>query len=351
MLIRKDIYPTFKSPQKQEILENQINIVFEVFKELFSSKESLINYINNFKKPDTAELFIEIGLLYRFAKFQYCPDCGRKLKECPECKKQLELPSFTVLTIILSLIERLSRKLKKHMEFINWVEKDGIIRKYDKKFESKEIMGIKELIQSMKQEYLEDYGSATKITRFFIESLNDDGKIEFVKSIRYAKKVPNLFPRFPSYENMTIDEIFKSFQEEEKQIRFATKIDVKKYVEENRIESIYKALPICFNEETYWECYSIGYDGTGLGFCDNLEPCCLQCNKKMLDEKFEETIKTIYDWRSDWVHGERLPPIIELMPLVDTYKKKPIIVELTTNKLKSVFERMLKEYFDKQQRV
>jgi len=70
----------------------------------------------------------------------------------------------------------------------------------------------------------------------------------------------------------------------------------------------------------------------------------------MLDEYFRETIKTIYDWRSKFVHGERLPPISEVALRGDIYKRKPVIIELTTTRLKTVFERMLKKYFDKYQR-
>ena len=73
-------------------------------------------------------------------------------------------------------------------------------------------------------------------------------------------------------------------------------------------------------------------------------------DKDMLDEVFKETIKTLYDWRSEFVHGERLPPITEFASLYDLYDGKPIIVELTTSQLRPIFEAMVKRYFDAQQK-
>ncbi|MCJ7632676.1 hypothetical protein MUP77_09840 [Candidatus Bathyarchaeota archaeon] len=67
----------------------------------------------------------------------------------------------------------------------------------------------------------------------------------------------------------------------------------------------------------------------------------------MLDKCFEDTIRTIYDWRSKLVHGERLPPVTEIAMVSDIYENEPIIVTLTISELKPLFERMITRYFDR----
>jgi len=130
---------------------------------------------------------------------------------------------------------------------------------------------------------------------------------------------------------------------------FKSDEDVKRFVASNNYKMTWEALPICFNEKEYWKCYGRDFYGRGTGYCRYNYNCQLSSNKELLDKCFSKIVKTLYDWRSEFVHNARIPPIRETAMLGGIYKEKPIIVELTTTELKPVFERMLKRYFDQHQ--
>lgn len=112
----------------------------------------------------------------------------------------------------------------------------------------------------------------------------------------------------------------------------------------------WEALPICFDEKNLLQCYSRDFYGQGQGYCHYNYLCRLDKDAKVLDECFKETVRTVYDWRSKFVHDMKIPPIRETSMLSDFYNNKSVIIELTTKELKPIFERMLKRYFDQFQK-
>jgi len=209
----------------------------------------------------------------------------------------------------------------------------------------------------LRERWRQEYGSVTKITDFFNKFLTKEEKVEFVKSIKYFRKVPELPPtRMDSIEGKTPEEANRIFEEwnktieEERQLSFKTDEDVKNYVKNRNFKKTWEPLPVCFDMNHYWKCYSRNPYGQGIGYCHYNFYCPLVHDEDMLKECFRKTVATVYDWRSKFVHEARLPPIKEVAMLGGIYKKKSIIVELTTTKLKPVFERMLKRYFDQYQK-
>lgn len=359
MKIREDMYPWAKSIERDRIFQGLAKLAFETFTGLFSSEDDVIIYINNFEKPKIAERFIEIGEFYHFAKFYYCPKCfpSKRIENCPECKKSFELPAYTVLIMMLSIMESLSLGLADFIDFFDWVNKKEIVRDYQTLMKSGGVKGYKNLVQSLRKRWSEEYGSVTKVTDFFKKFLTKEEKVEFVKSIKYLKKVPELPPRKigrikgkRKKEAMEILDAWKKTVEKERQILFKTDEDVKAYVKSRNFKKTREALPICFDEEHYWKCYGRHFYGQGIGYCYQVHECRLISEKDLLEKCFVKTVKTIYDWRSMFVHEAKLPPIREVAMLGEIYKGKSIIVELTTTKLKPVFEKMLKRYFDQHQK-
>lgn len=358
MKIREDIFPKIEA---QDILQGLANLAFQSFRGLFSSKDDVIQYINSFENPKIALLFLEVGEYYYFAKFYYCPNCfpSKKIENCSYCKKPFEMPAYIVLIMIISIMEQLSamerqsRRFNEYMDFFDWTGKKEIITGYQANVESGKIEDFGEFVSTLREDWRRDYGSVTKITEFFEKFLNKEEKIEFVKSIKYLIKAPELPPKhMGSIEGKTIEKTFANWREtieKENQILFTTDEDVKKYVE-NSSKTTWEALPICFDEEQYWKCYSIDSYGHGLGYCRYECYCPVIHDERLLNRCFNKIVKTIYDWRSAFVHKIRIPPIREVATIGDFYENKHMVVELTTTKLKPIFEKMLKRYFDQFQK-
>ncbi len=150
--------------------------------------------------------------------------------------------------------------------------------------------------------------------------------------------------------NTSFDEIEKSVQQillKDQKIRFQSEEDVKKYVKQNGSKTAWEALPVCYDDKQYLKCYAIEYDGHGQGYCRFKYNCALLTDKEKLDRSFKDTVKTIYDWRSKFVHDVQLPPVRETAIYGAFYKNKYMVVELTTTDFKPIFERLVKKFFDK----
>ena len=104
--IRKDIFPKLEPHKAQEVLEGFVYLTHSAFKGIFPTEDSIINYIDNFKNPKIAKIFLETGKYYYYAKNYRCPTCfpSKHLEKCPNCQKPLEMPSFLVLIMIISII-------------------------------------------------------------------------------------------------------------------------------------------------------------------------------------------------------------------------------------------------------
>jgi hypothetical protein len=361
MNVREDIYPEIKGYEKlQELLQGLANVTFKAFAGIFSSKERVIEYINNFENAEIARMFVEIGEYYYHAKLYFCPLCfpPKQIEKCPHCNNDFEMPAYLVLIMVFSTMERLSRGLNEYVDFFDWVGKKETIDLYKTKFEIVNSDKIEDFVISLRSNWSEKYGSVTKISSFFREFMKKGEKIELVKSVKFMLKVPELPPaQIPNYQGKKAEEVEKMSKDwrqklnEEQQIRFGTDEDVKKYVIQNRSKLTWDALPICFNKHEYWKCYSRNPYGQGLGYCRYNYFCKLGKDECFLDKCLEKTIKILYDWRSGFVHNTKIPPINETAMHGGIYKKKSIIVDLTTSELKPVFERMLKIYFDQYQKL
>lgn len=358
MKVREDIYPEADKTKIQDILQGLARLVLQSFGTLFLSEDDIIRYINNFENPKIARQFLEIGEFYHFAKFYYCPSFGcKRIETCPNCGKPFEIPAFIVFIMIVSIMEQLSSGLKKFTNFYSWIGKKKIVDDYQKMLDSGEIRGYKELVHSLRKRWDQKYGSVTKVTKFLDNFMNKEEKVEFIKSILFLKQVPDLPPRAMrlswAQPREEVERLFEEWQrtvEKENQLSFKTDEDVKNYVKNSNLNMTKRALPECFDEKHYWKCYSRDPFGRGIGYCRYDQYCPLIHDEKMIEEHFRKTVKIIYDWRSKFVHEATLPPIREVATLGTIYKKKHMIDVLTTTKLKAIFERMVKKYFDQYQK-
>ena len=355
MEIRGDIYPDFQGPDRRTILEKQTHLISAAFQS-FRSQGEVIEYLNSLSSPKIAELFLETGTFYFSARFHYCPYCGKRFDVCPnkECNESFKMPAHVVSTMMISIMEKLSRGLGDYRDFFDWINEKNIAKKYQARLKSREIETYKELAESLRDEYRDEYGSSTKITEFFKRFLDKDEKIDFIRSIRYPKRAPDLPPRLPDIKRLTKENLGKYFQEIEKEryILFKSDEDIRKYVQRKSLKSIHHPLPDCFDEEHYWKCYSRDLNGQGYGYCHYslfAGHCRLLQDEALLDAYFRKAVQTFYDWRSEFVHDARLPPIREITDIVlDFYKrkKKHVIVEINIKKLRPTFENMFRRYFD-----
>ncbi|MCW4005250.1 MAG: hypothetical protein NWF04_01425 [Candidatus Bathyarchaeota archaeon] len=351
----EDIFP--RSTKPEQILKELADLTQSALKGIFPANEDIIKYISNFKKPQKARLFLETGRYYHLAKNYSCPICfpPKRLEKCPNCRKTLEMPSFLVLIMIISIMERLSQGEKTYQEFYTWMGTKKARKKVQDFLEKDETKKADVLIEDLRECWLKEYGSTTRITEFFKNFLTKEEKIEVVKSIRYVFKVFELPPK--SFDNSggkkEIAEILDKWEEvvnKKQEISFQSDQDIFDYIEKNDNKKTYKVLPICFNEERFLECYSRDIYGRGKGYCNYNHLCKLGKDSKILNDCFVQTVKTIYDWRSKFVHNMKIPPIRETSMVSDSYDNKLVLVELTTKSLKPVFERMIKRYFDQFQK-
>lgn len=353
MDIRRDAFSNVKD---RRLLKGLVYRTHEAFNALFSTEEEVTNYVNSFADPRIAELFLEVGDYYHSAKYYSCPNCfpPKRIEKCPHCKNAFEMPAYIVLIMIISIMEKLSLGLGNWKDFIDWLGKGEVRNEYQELLRNgEEIKGCEELISSLKKQWRKEYGSSAKITEFFGKFMIDEEKIELIKSIRYIIEAPELPPKKINSEkpstSQKAQEVFENWKqafEKEQQLMFKTDNDLKNYVKRNNFKTAWEVLPICFNRREYWKCYSKDFYGHGQGYCRLNYACSLPNDKKSLDRCFNKTIKTIYDWRSKFVHQITLPPIRETSILSSYYKGKPIIVELTIKDFRPVFEKMLKRYFD-----
>ena len=358
MEIRKDILPP--SEKAERALVAFVAITQSSLKRIFPTEDDVIKYVNNFENPEIAKLFLETGRYYHSAKNYSCPACfpPKHLEKCPNCGEILELPSFLVLIMIISIMERLSHGSKSYQDFYTWIGTREAHKKAQTFFDGDKTKELSTLIDNLRSEWLKENGSTTKITEFFQSFLTKEEKMEFIKSIRYFYEVPELPPkRMGDVEGKPakdVEEVFQKWEEEfkkEQGIRLKTEQDVFDYIKNNGDKKSWEALPICYNEQNFLDCYGRDYFGQGQGYCRYNYLCRLDKDQKLLNDCFVQTVKTIYDWRSKFVHDMRIPPIRETAILGDFYDDRMIMVELTTKELKPVFERMLKRYFDQFQKT
>jgi hypothetical protein len=352
--IRSDFYP----PEAQRYLQALAYKTQEAFPEAFPAVEDVIKYTNNFKDPKMGELFLDIGNYYNSAKYYTCPNCfpPKRIEVCPNCNSTFEMPAFIVLIMIISIMEKLasvdSSNVGSWVDFYNWVSRKEINQKYEQALKRGQITDYKQLMDALKAQYSTEYGSLTRVSSFLDTIMSAEEKQALIKSIKYIQKVPDLPPnKMPEMEpNASFEDMRKIMEqliEEDQKVTFNNEEDVKEHVKRNGSKTVWEALPVCYDNEEYWKCYAIEWDGHGHGYCRFKYDCALLTDKEKLATCFKDTIKTIYDWRSKFVHDVQLPPVRETAIYGALYKNKYVVVELTTTNFKPVFERLVKKFFDK----
>jgi hypothetical protein len=355
MDIRNDIYP---NPEAQKYLQALAYRTQEAFPTIFPTVDDVIRYVNNFKNPTIAGLFLDVGDYYNSAKFYACPKCfpPKRIETCPHCNNTFEMPAFIVLIMIISVMEKLASAdtcgVESWFDFYNWVSRKDINKSYEQTFKNKKFKDFKQLMDKLKAQYSAEFGSVNKVTNFLSKIMSTEEKRTLIKSIKYMQKVPELPPKKLSNieSSASFEEIQKKIQksiEADQKVTFASEEDVRSYVKKNCSKTAWEALPVCFEPKEYWKCYAIEFDGRGHGYCRFKYDCALLTDKEKLDKYFKNTVKTIYEWRSKFVHDVQLPPVRETAIYGGRHKGKYVIVELTTTDFKPVFERLVKKFFDK----
>jgi len=332
MDIRKDINPL---PETQKYVQSLIYRTQEAFPTIFPTVNDVIQYVNNFKSPKIAGLFLDVGNYYNSAKYYTCPKCNppKQTQTCPQCSDTLEMPPFTMLIRALSIIEKLasieSSGIESWMDFHDWVSRKDVDAEYRQVLRKGLFRDFTALIDSLKGRWSKEFANSTKVINFLKETLSPKEKQSFIKSIKYLQTVPEL----PTHESKVI---------------FANEEEIKKYVKRNYEKTSHIALPACFELIQYWKCYSTATNGVGVGYCDKSD-CPIAADKGKLDKCFKDTIKTIYEWRSKFIHDLQLPPVRENALYGVRYKGQYSVAELTTTEFKPVFENLIKKFFDNYQ--
>lgn len=303
--IRKDIFPKVKDDifeTRENFINRCINESYESLKEIFSSRNNFIEYINSLKSRKIAELFIRTSQFYLI------------------CKKYVNL-RFIKLIMIISIIERLSSRMKKYLLFKDWIFKqDRQIEYYIKRINNIDVNNFKNIIQVLKDDYHLKYGSQQNVKDFFTKYTKDNDKLKLVKNLK-PKRV-NVVYSYSSYlyKNLAIG-----------------KVKTLKELEKYNIKRGKKYMPICYN----WKLCYVNY-----GECCPDIYCKFKEDNEIKNKTLQKVIGLIYDMRSKFVHSAKIPPLSEDAPTIGVSRKKMIIVNLTTNELEKMFEFAFKRYFD-----
>src|SRR3990170_1316478 len=186
MDIRNDIYP---NPEAHKYLEALAYRTQEAFPTLFPTLDDVIQYVNNFKNPKIAELFLDVGDYYNSAKFYTCPKCfpPQRIETCPHCNNTFEMPAFIVLIMIISVMEKLASAdtcgVESWVDFYNWVSRKDINKSYEQSFKNKEFKDLKQLMDKLKAQYSAKFGSVNKVTNFLSKIMSPEEKRALIKSI------------------------------------------------------------------------------------------------------------------------------------------------------------------------
>lgn len=346
--IQSDFFPD-QEVRRQLLLAHRIR---DAFPKTFRTVEDVLKYIKDFKDTQKAELFLEIGDFYNSAKFYKCPVCqpfpSEGKQACSECKKTLEMPAFIFLIMSISIMEKLafvdSKFPEEWMDSENWIKQKTVKNEASTKLKDGTEFG--ELIDALFERYHKEYGGQKQLITFMWDNMTVEERIQLVKSIIYYTKAPYL----PHLKFLEFQSKGPQIFEEHRKYVFETKKDIKEYVKKNEFKQYLERLPICFDKERFSDCYVTDCSGYAHGYCEHNPACPLMNEEERLKENFNKTVRTIYEWRSEFVHSGQLPPIKET-PIYGSYptiiSKKMALVKLTTSDLKPIFERLVMSFFDK----
>lgn len=305
MAVRTDIYPL---PEAQKYLQALIQRTQEVFPKTFTTTEVVIAYVNNFKSPKIAGLFLDVGNYYY---------------------STLEAPPFTTLTAFIAVMEKLasveSSAAGDWLDFLDWVNRKDVDAEYKQVLRKGSFRDFSALMDSLKGRWSKEFADVTKTTNFLKDTMRPEEKYAVITCIKYLQTVPDV-----------------PIQKDAGSLP-ANEAAIKEYVKKNSQKTVEVALPACFDPKEYWRCL------TSQGYCCDKTRCPVIADKEKLDRCFKETVKTVYDWRNLAIHDLKVPPQLDSITYGLRYKGKYVPAELTTTELKPVFEGFIKRYFDKYQ--
>jgi hypothetical protein len=305
MDIRNDIYPL---PEAQKYLQTLTGKTQEAFPKIFTTTDDVIAYVNNFKNPKIAGLFLDVGNYY---------------------ESTLETPPFTMLTMFMSIMEKLasveSSSAGDWVDFFEWVNRKDVDAEYKQVLRKGNFRDFSALMDSLKGRWSKEFADVTKTTNFLKDTMSPEEKYAVVRCIKYVQTVPDV-----------------PIQKESGSLP-ANEAAIKEYVKKNSAKTVEVALPACFDPKEYWRCL------TSQGYCCDKTKCPMVADKEKFDRGFKETVKTVYEWRNLAIHDLKVPPQLEGRIYGLRYKGKYVPVELATTELKPVFEGFIKRFFDKYQ--
>jgi hypothetical protein len=305
MPIRTDIYPIAEA---EKYLQALVNRTQEAFPKYFTTADVVIAYVNNFKNPKIAGLFLDVG--------NYCNNAS-------------ETPPFTMLTMYVSVFEKLasmeSSSVGSWVDFLDWVNRKDVDAEYKLVLRKGNFSDFSALMDSLHGRWSKEFADVTKTVNFLKDQMTPQEKYAMVTCIKYLQTVPDV----PiSKESGSLP---------------ANEAAIKEYVKKNSAKTVEVALPACFEPKEYWRCL------TSQGYCCDKTQCPMLGDKEKLDKCFKETVKTVYEWRSLSIHDLKVPPLREPLVYGMRYKGKFVPVELAVTELKPVFEGFIKRFFDKYQ--
>jgi len=328
MDIRNDIYsPT---PETKIYIETLTIRTQKAYPTVFQTADDVIRYVNNFRSPKLAGLFLDVGNYLYAAKFTSCPTCGQQQTlVCQGCSNRIEASPFTFLIMTLSVVEKLasveSSGVEGWVDFYDWVNRKDVEEEYAQVLRRGKFRDFSALMESLKGRWSKEFGGLTKITNFLRAAMTPEEKLVLIKTIKYLKVAPELPAR--------------NFKDEE---------DIKSYVKSNSEKTKQAGLPSCFELRQYWKCYA---KTSAQGYCADKSSCPLAADKDKLDKCFKDTIKTVYDWRSRFIHDLELPPVKEGVFYGVHYRGSLVVAEFRVAEFKPIFEGLIKRFFDQYQIV
>lgn len=318
MEIRNDLSP--QTLENQKHLQLLINNTQEALPTTFSTTQDVIRYVNKFRDPKIAKLFLAVGNYYNAAKFYKCPQYNNTLETSP----------FTLLIMTISIIEKMAsvetNGVKNWVDFYDWVNRRDVDEEYTQVLRKGKFRDFTSFIESLKGRWNKEFANTTKVINFLRKTTTNEDKQTLICTIKYPQATPDL-----------INQIFTSKEE------------IKNYVKNNPDKTTVTILPGCFKPREYWKCLSIRPDGSIKGYCCDKANCPIRADESKLDKCFKETVKSIYEFRNKFIHDLQLPPIGNSVLYEVQNKGKYTTAELTATEIKPVIEGLIKKFFDNYQ--
>jgi hypothetical protein len=172
MDIRSDIYPL---PEAQKYLQALISRTQEAFPKIFTNTDDVLTYVNNFKNPKIAGLFLDVGNYYN---------------------NTLETPPFTVLKAFMAVMEKLasmeSSGVGEWVDFLDWVNRKDVDAEYTQILRKGKFRDFSALMDSLKGRWSKEFADVTKTINFLKDTMSAEEKYAVIRCIEYLQAVPDV---------------------------------------------------------------------------------------------------------------------------------------------------------------